>query len=151
MGGTVLLISLPNTKGGMRRGCPEKVLVYDRLVITLASKILANASPVDRLLPGGWRALSNGIHSLGKCFGLVSKKLTPYCLRRGGATWHFLKYSSLDATQALGRWQQAKTAKIYIDQAAADLNSLSVPEWGRVRLQRAAAGIGLAVSDFLPP
>ena len=82
---------------------------------------------------------SNGSFRLG--VGFEATALTPYCLRRGGASWHFLKYGSYDLTQALGRWQQQKTARQYIDQALAEIGLLQLPPWGRTRLERAAPNL----------
>lgn len=42
-------------------------------------------------------------------------------LRRGGATWYFTKFSSLDRVMVMGRWQAARTARIYLNEGQAAL------------------------------
>ena len=54
-------------------------------------------------------------------YGVQSPDLTAYALRRGGATWHFGQFGSIDTTANLGRWEQSRTAKIYIQGALSDL------------------------------
>lgn len=41
-------------------------------------------------------------------------------LRRGGASWDFMQHGSRDTTLERGRWQQAKTAKTYVQTAVAE-------------------------------
>ena len=60
-----------------------------------------------------------------KC-SLQHPRLTPYGLRRGGATNHFLEQGSYDRTAELGRWAQIKTAHLYIEGAAAELGEWTV-------------------------
>ncbi len=50
----------------------------------------------------------------------------PYSLRRGGATQLFRETNSMDSVKDRGRWQHAKTAKIYVDLALRDLGDLQV-------------------------
>ena len=75
---------------------------------------------------------------------------TPYCLRRGEASWHFAKYANYDATQSLGRWVQLKTARLYIDHAAADLAECSLPQQGLLKIQRANEALPTIVRALLP-
>ena len=56
---------------------------------------------------------------------------------RGGATWHFAKYVSHDATTELGRWGSVEVALTYIDQALAQTHYLRVPQEGKHRLEKA--------------
>ena len=50
-----------------------------------------------------------------ECLEFRRDDYTPYGIRRGGATWHFLETASLDATLARGRWSNSKTTRSYID------------------------------------
>ena len=87
------------------------------------------------------------LRDLGAAFGVCDDRFTPYCLRRGGATWHFTKYASYDATQHLGRWEHARTARLYIDQATAEVHELSLPEWGLRRMQMAKSCLGVLIDE----
>ena len=66
----------------------------------------------------------------GAMLGLHHATLTPYSIRRGGATWHFATFGSLDLTQHLGRWSSQRITKVYIDDAmvAMAASRVTVPE-----------------------
>ena len=134
-GGSLLVVSLPESKSAKRSGSAEQVTVADPLVLKLAAVVLKSVRRDERVYHGTWKTFAADIRRLGLAFGVNSPRFTPYCLRRGGATWHFTKYCSYDATQHLGRWEQAKTARVYIDQATAEATELSLPEWGQRRLR----------------
>ena len=133
-GGSLLVVSLPESKSAKRSGSGEQVTVVDPLVLKLAAVVLKSTRPEECVYPGTWRTFAADIRRLGLAFGITSPRFTPYCLRRGGATWHFTKYCSYDATQHLGRWDQAKTARVYIDQATAEASELRLPDWAQQRL-----------------
>ncbi|CAK0838138.1 unnamed protein product [Prorocentrum cordatum] len=54
-------------------------------------------------------------------FGAQGDTVTPRGLRRGGATWLRLLTGSLDRVAVAGRRQEARTARIYIETAAAEM------------------------------
>ena len=63
----------------------------------------------------------------------------PYSLRRGGATHHFAQIGNMQAACEKGRWRQVATARLYIDEAAAEVahmefsdKQLRLVEKGRV-------------------
>ena len=134
--GTLLSISLPDSKSGHRRGELEQVLIHDPLIIRLAENVLEDMAQNDNLLDMSYREFARTITELAACFGCTDPTLTPYCLRRGGATWHFTKYQCYDTTQELGRWTSAKTAKQYINQATSEIAGVHLPKWGKERMSR---------------
>ncbi|CAK0908038.1 unnamed protein product, partial [Prorocentrum cordatum] len=136
-GGSLLTLALPDSKGAKRTGDTEQVTVYDPLVLKLAAIITSNTEPNEKILQLTYAEFAKELTRLGRMFGVRSPRFTPYCLRRGGATWHFTKYSSYDATVDLGRWAQVRTAKLYIDQATAETTELLLPSWGLRRLELA--------------
>ena len=74
-------------------------------------------------------AAAVGIHDAG---------LSRNSLRRGGATFHFTQFASLDATTSYGRWQLSGTARKYISQAVADLEEVRLRASGSTRASRLA-------------
>ena len=50
----------------------------------------------------------------------------PDSLRRGGASWDFLQHGQIDRTLDRGRWQHAKTAKVYVQTAVAEAADLAL-------------------------
>ena len=69
--------------------------------------------------------------------GIHDAGLSGYNLRRG-ATFHFTRFASLDATTSYGRWQLAGVARKYISQAVADLEEVRLCESGSTRASRLA-------------
>jgi hypothetical protein len=134
--GSLLVLTLPNTKSGFRKGETEHVLIYDQAIIELTKKVISYKAPGASLLDMTFREFSGKICDLAACFGCRDPTLTPYCLSRGGATWHFTTYKSYDSTQALGRWGSAKTARQYINQAISEIAYMKIPHWGRDRIQK---------------
>ncbi|CAE7762207.1 unnamed protein product [Symbiodinium sp. CCMP2592] len=51
--------------------------------------------------------------------GLEEGTFLPYGLRRGGATFHWQTSQNFEATMIMGRWQDQKTCRIYLDEARA--------------------------------
>ena len=143
--GSLLVITLPETKSGHRRGECEHVLVYDKLIIQLCGKILFTLRDGESLLAMAFRKFAKAILELAGTFGFHDQSLTPYCIRRGGATWHFTTYQCYDSTQALGRWANAKTARRYINQATSEVGLLSLPTWGKRRVARGVATVSTLV------
>ena len=130
-GGSLLALAMPDGRGAKRKGMAEQVTVYDPLVVQLAN-LLPEAN--DRVLRPTYTSFGTEISRLGSMFGMFSVRFTQYCLRRGGATWHFAKFNRYDATQHLGRWAHSKTETFYIDQATAETTELSRLAGGRKRL-----------------
>ena len=72
-------------------------------------------------------------------FDVVSPRLTPHGLRRGGATWYFKLHGNYDRLASHGRWSQVKSARQYVDEAMADRAWCEMSD-------RGARRAGLAVS-----
>lgn len=58
---------------------------------------------------------------------LTLLEFRPYSLRRGGATFWFGKRGNFDKLLIAGRWQAARTARIYINEGLAILHDLKLP------------------------
>ena len=118
------IISLGLTKSGRRVGAAESVtsnvfVVVRRLWQWRNSSILPLVSTAS-----AWRAeFSNTLKSL----NLEKFEFRPYSLRRGGATFWFSKHGSLDRLLVQGRWQAARTARIYITEGMAILAETKIP------------------------
>ena len=87
------------------------------------------------------KGFAEAIIDLAGVSGCKDKALAPYCIRGGGATWHFTKYQNYDTTQALGRWSNVKTARLYIDQATSEVGLLSLPAWGKARMAKGVSSL----------
>ena len=131
----MLVLSSPSSKGATLSGSTEFVAIQDRAVVTLAFFHLVHGiNPDAPIFQGSWRSLSGSITRLAASFGVQDPRLTPYCIRRGGATWFFVASKSYDLTQEHGWWNQSRTARQYIDQACADAAYCAIPPKGMARL-----------------
>ena len=59
---------------------------------------------------------------------ITSLGFRPYSLRRGGVTWWYNKHHSFDRLLTNGRWQAAKTARIYLNDGLAMLAEIRIPQ-----------------------
>eukprot|EP00438_Fugacium_kawagutii_P006828 Skav227026 [mRNA] locus=scaffold456:236256:249187:+ [translate_table: standard] len=115
------VVSLGFTKGGLRHGAAERVVLgHDALRFLLQWKSIA--SPAGNLTPSPatWRKLFN---TTLEALKLDQFQFRPYSLRRGGATFWFQKHQSMDKLLVQGRWH---TQKSWLVQAAIDPR---IPAW----------------------
>ena len=121
-----VLLSLGLTKAGKRAGAAESVILGHDKVVKPLRRWMYIAQSFQSLTPSPakWRSLfAQGISAL----KLDSLGFRPYSLRRGGATWWFSRHHSLDQILLQGRWQAAKTARIYINEGLAVLAEIQLP------------------------
>ena len=114
------LISLGLTKGGKRSGSAESVPI-------------TTDQPLRWLWH--WKQLAKAHTSL--CTSPAAFQdcgFRPYSLRRGGATFWFQKWGSLDRLMLLGRWHAVKTARIYVNEGLALLAEMTLP-WNPMNRQ----------------
>lgn len=118
------VLSLGLTKSGKRQGASESVTLS---VFEVTRRLLQwKNSSIASLTPSAsvWRSeFSNVLTAL----GLERFQFRPYSLRRGGATFWFLKHGNLDRLLIQGRWQAPRTARIYINEGLAVLAEMNVP------------------------
>ena len=69
-----------------------------------------------------------------RVFRLARPKPTPHGIRRGGASWHFQLYGSFDRTVEHGRWASVGSARVYINEAAAEEAARGACETGQRRI-----------------
>ena len=122
------LVLLPLTKSGQRRGGPETVHITDPQAVQLLW--LATAHSTDRAEP------LTGMHpqmfrrwfrQALETLGVTAMGFLPYSVRRGGATHAYQQQPNLPHVLLIGRWEESKTARIYITEGALFLTKLSLP------------------------
>ena len=121
-----ILVSLGLTKSGKRVGAAESVVYGFDKVVRVLQRWMSLTKPTDTLTPSPakWRSLFN---SCLEGLDILSFGFRPYSLRRGGATFWFSKHHSLDKLLVDGRWQAAKTARIYINEGLSVLTQINLP------------------------
>ena len=120
------VVSLGMTKGGKRVGAAESVTIHVGDALQLLYKWKKRVSDHAPLVQSShhWRTLyATCLDKL----GLSSFGFRPYSLRRGGATCWFHRHGNFDKLLILGRWQAAKTARIYINDGLSMLAELKLP------------------------
>ena len=121
-----VLVSLGLTKGGKRTGASESVVIGFDLAVALVKRWKQVASPTTRLAPSPARFRSLFNEAL-TALKLQDFLFRPYSLRRGGATYWFGMHHNLDKILVQGRWQAAKTARIYINEGMSVLAEMHLP------------------------
>ena len=121
-----VVLSLRLTKGGKRVGAAESVVLgHDTIVKPLIRwmKAVPQVTPLTPS-PAKWRKLFNQAIS---ALHLDSFNFRPYSLRRGGATWWFMRHHSLDWLLLQGRWHAVKTARTYLNEGLSVLAEMKLP------------------------
>ena len=95
----------------------------NKLRVSLSMISCSFLSIINRLLC----MLSPSDYFLLSVLELGSFHFSPYSLRRGGATAHWMLCRNMDATIEKGRWSSVKTARIWLKESIAAHNSLSIP------------------------
>ena len=120
------VLSLGLTKSGKRQGAAESVTITELQVLRWLWwwKQSSSKHAFLTVKPHQWRQLFN------ECLNALKLShwdFRPYSLRRGGATFYFIKTGSLDRVLLMGRWTAIKTAKIYLNSGLAMLAELQIP------------------------
>ena len=132
------VITLLSSKTITRTGVREQVIIDDSRVLKLISvwKSLNFENHPLILKPHSFRRRLNMRTS---ALGFPEGFYKPYSLRRGGATLLFKLTQSFDHVAQRGRWQNTRTAKIYICEAQAELATLNFTPSQLSRMYRHAA------------
>ena len=95
-GGTQLHIALPGSKGAKRLGRPESVMLKQPHIAKFIAKAVEHMGPSELIHKGSHASLGRDLTRICLSFGFPHRNLTPYGLRRGGATWLFKESLSYD-------------------------------------------------------
>jgi len=110
---------LQTSKLGTRLGITEQMVAGDTGVLKAVRLAHLGRRSSDTLFSFAGQRFAEELKRLGSHAGLSLDTLTPYSLRRGGATHNFQQHFQISKSAALGRWSSEKAARIYIDQAIA--------------------------------
>ena len=109
-----LTVIIPFSQTSM--GNPQVLVFEDKFVHALAVTVLSARAPRDFLWPSSPGQFRLFWYALLRALGFSATDYSPYGIRRGGATWFFLRTASMDATLQRGRWTCNRTARMYVDQ-----------------------------------
>ncbi|CAE7825917.1 unnamed protein product [Symbiodinium sp. CCMP2592] len=127
------------TKGGKRTGQEEMIVINSRIAVRWLRRACANKRDDQLVLHCGADFFRRCFKLLVSEFGLSDSNLNVYSLRRGGASWDFLAYQSMERTLLRGRWASTSSARVYVQDAVATVAHLKLRPWQTALAHRAAA------------
>lgn len=114
VGSKAAVISLKDTKTGLRNAAHETVSLQEALALDILRAILQECEsrkmtkvPIRTKSAEPFR---NAFKHHCKVFDMVSQGFRPYSLRRGGATYLFQNTGSMELALLKGRWGSSKVA-----------------------------------------
>ena len=119
-------IALPWTKSSARHGAQEVYSIDDPFVGRLVLQLLAALPAGALLLQGSAVEFRQFFIRAAHVLHVSGVGYRPYSVRRGGATHDFLSNRSLGKIVVRGRWSDARTARIYINDGLAILTQLNL-------------------------
>ncbi len=103
------------------RGRQQSLVFHNLLlakIVVEAKRRIISQGMVWAYGPGCFR---RSFQEIVESIGLGSFGFSLYSLRRGGATYAYVRSHNLDQVAIRGRWKDHRTARIYLDDARADL------------------------------
>ena len=135
------VISLPRAKVAQRTGSPESSTFDDLLVGAVLEFVLRGRAPHERI----WRRSALDFRQVWRKHiertGMSGEDFLPYCLRRGGATHHFVETGDLSSTRHKGRWLSYKACRVYVVEGQRELQEAALAP--HIRAASAAAAVHL--------
>lgn len=114
----------------------QSLVHHDATLASLTSSLLQLLPPAGRVWPFTATYFRTCFKALTSFFDLGPFNFVPYSIRRGGATYFYIRLGSLDQVVTRGRWKDIATARIYLDDARATLVRMSLPTSTRALLTR---------------
>ncbi|CAE7232215.1 unnamed protein product [Symbiodinium sp. CCMP2592] len=120
-----IIVAILNSKTS--RGLQQSLSLHEPALVKVIAFLLSRARPSRLLYEPSVAVFRREFASLVTFVGLDPALFLPYSLRRGGATQFYQRTQSLGRTMVQGRWKDAQTARIYIDDARATLIQFLLP------------------------
>ena len=135
------VIALPLTKSAQRTGSPESTTFEYPLVGALLEFAMRGLEAGDRI----WQRSALEFRRLWRTHvelvGLSGDDFLPYCLRRGGATHHYVETGDLASTRHRGRWSPYKACRVYVVEGQRELQEAALSPSARAACTAAAASL----------
>ncbi|CAE7439662.1 unnamed protein product [Symbiodinium sp. CCMP2592] len=114
------------TKAGKRTGQEEMVVINRQIAVKWLHRACVGMSDDELLLRRGPDFFRECFKLFINEFDLAELKINVYSLRRGGATWDFLAYQSMERTLLRCRWASTSSARVYLQDAVATIAHLKL-------------------------
>lgn len=137
------VVSLQQSKSGLRSGSQEAVALRDRSTLQLLDTYWACQKhfPGQRIWPHSGQAFRKRLLSYFRFFRVVHFGYKGYSLRRGGATFLLQQGVPLEAILLRGRWKSISVGRLYLQDGLAQLPSLRIPPCDLDRINSFAAEV----------
>ena len=133
------IVSLSETKSGLRHAAKEMVSFDDGITLEILKEVIAVRKQENLFHVPIWtrsaQCFRNEFAHHCSRFDLWKHRFRPYSLRRGGATALFQASGSMEEALLKGRWQSTRVAKIYLADGLSHLPSLTFSEKAQKMLQ----------------
>lgn len=126
-GSIVLRIKASKTS----QGAQQSLAMTDVKLAALVHYLLTKLSDSQPLWTFSVSHFRNVLKAFAKFFDLSHMGFVPHSLRRGGATHLYLRSNNLELVMIQGRWKDAATARLYLDDSRATLVRVALPESSR--------------------
>lgn len=123
------VVSLQQSKSGLRSGSQEAVALRDRCTLQLLDTLWTcqRHFPGQKIWPHSGQAFRKRLLSYFRFFRVVHFGYKGYSLRRGGATFLLQHGVPLEAILLRGRWKSISVGRLYLQDGLAQLPSLRIP------------------------
>ena len=113
---------------GVRTGKVQFVVVRTPIAVCLLRVAAKNAQPTDHVCPYTYVQLQRLLRSLLAVASIPPARWSWCSFRRGVACHDFLLGANLERTMQRGRWGAVTSARVYIEEAVADLVDVSMSQ-----------------------
>lgn len=116
----------------------EKVLIKEKLALDALRQLCRQRGRKEFLMDVTVHQFRKLWAEAVSYFQLQNQKIQPYSIRRGGATSAYRLGTTFEELMQQGRWANVATARIYLDEAIQELNTLSLSSTSRRLLRQAS-------------
>eukprot|EP00435_Cladocopium_sp_Y103_P000532 s2010_g1.t1 len=130
------VITLHQSKSGLRTGAQEAVAIRDTLLLEVLETWVSvhRPSPGDLIWPFSGGAFRKEFEKLCNFFQVTFLQFKPYSLRRGGATFLLQAGMPLESILVRGRWRSLNVARLYLEDGLAQAMAPEFIHWKSSRM-----------------
>lgn len=123
------ILSLKQTKSGLRSGADEAIALRDSLTLQLLDtwRCVCRPSPGSLIWPYSGQHFRDYFRKYQRFFRVVHLNFKPYSLRRGGATFLLQQGLAMETILLRGRWKSLAVARCYLQDGLSMIPSLRIP------------------------
>ena len=122
------ILSLQQSKSGLRHGSSEAVALRDSLTLQLLDtwRVCFRPSAGDKLWPHSGQRFRETFRAYLRFFRVMALNFKPYSLRRGGATFLLQQGMAMETILLRGRWNSLAVARLYLQDGLSMIPALRI-------------------------